>query len=96
MYVKKDILKLRELLLSLVGKEIRIREDKSGKGLKIRERRYLICGVSENFFIVRKIESDSGYRETYSFNSILSEDITMFLNNGEELKGVLKKDTYTY
>lgn len=92
MYVKKDIEKLRELLLSLIGKEIRIREDKSGKGLKITERRYLLCDVSKNFFIVKKVENDNGYRETYSFNSVLSEDVKLFLDNGEELKGILKKD----
>ncbi|MDU6522146.1 hypothetical protein [Clostridium sp.] len=92
MYVKKDILKLRSLLLSCIGEEIIIRKDKSGKGIYIKEIRYLLCDVNNNFIVVKKIENGQKYIETYSFNSILSEGFTVFLNNKEELKLLLKKN----
>lgn len=92
MYVKRDILKLRNLLLSCIGEEIIIRKDKSGKGIYVKEIRYLLSDVNNNFIVVKKVKNGQRYRETYSFNSILSEDITVFLNNREELKLLLKKN----
>ena len=56
MYVKNDILKIQELLLSLIGKEIMIREYKSEKGLKIIERRYLLYDISEKIFTVEELK----------------------------------------
>lgn len=93
MYIKKDIMKLRKILLSYIGEEIIIRKDRSGKGLYVKEIRYLLCDVNNNFIVVKQVENGKRYRETYSFNSILSEDLTVFLNNREELKLLLKKNT---
>lgn len=92
MYVKKDILKLKKLLSSCIGEEIIIRKDRSGKGLYVKEIRYLLCEVNNNFIVVKQVENYKRYRETYSFNAILSEDLTVFLNKREELKLLLKRN----
>ena len=91
MYFKKDIMKLRKILLSCIGEEIIIRKDRSGKGLYVKEIRYLLCDVNNNFIVVKQVENGKRYRETYSFNAILSEDLTVFLKNREELKLLLMK-----